>query len=178
MTLLRLRREADSVAASLWSVAPLTEVSVLSAASTTLALGGGTPASDALALHPSSAAPASSGWVAIGHGSARVNGTPFLLGIRVLRDRDELLTPSGARAFFSTEALVRVAPAPESEKVPSCPRCKQPVDANTPSVQCPECQVWHHQSEDLPCWIYSPTCALCDRSTDLSVSYRWTPEEL
>ena len=60
-----------------------------------------------------------------------------------------------------------------------CPRCKQALAKGQPSVRCPQCGILYHQlSEDLPCWTYSETCALCPQPTDMSAGYRWTPEEL
>jgi len=45
-------------------------------------------------------------------------------------------------------------------------------------VRCPQCGVWHHQSDELPCWVYSSSCSLCDHPTALDAGYRWIPGEL
>jgi hypothetical protein len=112
-------------------------------------------------------------------GAARVNGMPLLTGIRVLRDRDELEI-GGLCAFFSTETLALVQPMPRGDKPVFCPRCKQAIEPKSAAVRCPQCRVWHHQSDDLPCWTYANAehCSLCDQPTALDAGYRWTPEEL
>ena len=110
--------------------------------------------------------------------SIRINGTPLPTGIRVLRDRDELWVDSMDRIFFSTESLARVEPFPGAGQPLFCPRCKQEIVKECPAVKCPQCQLWHHQCDDLPCWTYSERCALCDQPTELDAGYRWTPEEL
>ncbi len=110
--------------------------------------------------------------------NVRINGTPVApLGIRVLMDRDEICV-NGTRLFFSTEKLARVEPFPGAHQPVSCPRCKQEIFKDTLAVQCPQCGVWHHQTDDLPCWTYSERCALCDQPTALDAGFRWTPEEL
>ena len=110
------------------------------------------------------------------------NGDSLRLGIGVLRDRDEIRIedPQGnsRRYFFSTEELARVETLPP---VPSaaCPRCKLALMPGDPAVRCPTCGVWHHQTDDRPCWTYAERCAACQsQPTDLAASYRWTPEEL
>lgn len=116
-------------------------------------------------------------WVLVGPPAVRVNGNPLDVGIRVLRDRDELLA-GGVRTFFSTEALAAVVPFPQSEMPTFCARCKLAIASGAPAVRCPQCGVWHHQSEELPCWTYAPRCALCDQPTALDAGFRWVPEEL
>jgi hypothetical protein len=110
--------------------------------------------------------------------AVRVNGERVLLGICVLRDKDEIRVPGGVSLFFSTEKLARVElfPGINGQRF-FCPRCKQEIPLTSPAVRCPQCNVWHHQSEDLPCWSYSDHCALCDQSSALDADYRWTPEE-
>lgn len=114
-------------------------------------------------------------------GSAlRVNGTALVTGIRVLSHRDELrLAGVAGRVFFSLEGLAAVVPFVGVEGS-RCPRCQQPIELGSPAVRCPnpQCGVWHHESEEFGCWTYSPTCALCDQSTDLEGGFRWTPQEL
>jgi len=116
-------------------------------------------------------------WVLVGPPAVRVNGSPLDTGIRALRDRDELLA-GGVRTFFSTEVLATVVPFPQSEKTTFCARCKLAITSGAPAVQCPQCGVWHHQSEELPCWTYAPRCAMCDQPTALDAGFRWMPEEL
>jgi hypothetical protein len=126
-------------------------------------------------------------WVLIADLGARirVNAVPLIVGIRVLRNRDEILCQDQAtglrRYFFSTERLVQIEPFPALDGANRCPRCKQPINKGDMAVRCPnpQCRVWHHQKEDLPCWSYSPTCAMqCGWPTDLSAKYHWNPEEL
>jgi hypothetical protein len=108
----------------------------------------------------------------------RLNGASLITGIHVLQDRDEITIPGVGRMFFSTEVLARVEPYPGGERPAICPRCKRRIDTATPAVRCPQCGVWHHQSDELPCWTYSDTCALCSQPTALDAGYRWTPEAL
>lgn len=123
-------------------------------------------------------------WVLVGSGAVHVNGVPLLGGIRVLADRDELLLGAevngAARIFFSTERLARVEPFPRPDDAAFCPRCKQQIAPGSRAVRCPgpHCRVWHHQSDDLPCWPYSERCALCDQPTETGTGYRWTPDEI
>lgn len=118
-------------------------------------------------------------WVLVSAGKAgvRINGMPVFMGIRVLQDQDEICV-AGERVFFSTERLAHVDAFPGDESPIFCPRCKQLIPRGSPVVRCPQCQVFHHQSEELPCWTYSNTCALCGQSTTLDASYRFTPEDL
>ena len=116
--------------------------------------------------------------------SVRVNGCPLVLGTRVLRDRDEIVArgPSGTarRYYYSAERLARVEPFPGDGPV-CCPRCKQRIEVGVPSVQCPQCGAWHHESTELslPCWSYHSRCAaLCDQPTAIGAGFRWTPEGL
>lgn len=109
----------------------------------------------------------------------RLNGTALVTGIRVLSHRDELrLAGVAGRAFFSLEGLAAVVPF-EGLEGSRCPRCQQPIQPGTPAVRCPQprCGVWHHESDEFPCWTYSPTCSLCDQSTELEGGFRWTPDE-
>jgi hypothetical protein len=107
-----------------------------------------------------------------------VNGLPLLTGIRVLIDRDEIRLGRGGSVYFSSEALATVEGFPGYGQPVLCPRCKQEIAPGSKAVKCPQCGVWHHQTDDLPCWTYAPHCALCDQPTDLGGSYRWSPEEL
>ena len=108
----------------------------------------------------------------------RVNGQPVSIGIRVVKDRDEIrVRPVGA-LYFSTERLARVEAFARFGQALYCPRCKQLLAENTAAVRCPQCNVWHHQTEELPCWTYSETCALCSQPTDLNSTFQWSPEDL
>ena len=103
----------------------------------------------------------------------RINGRWVAGGIRVLCDRDEIVV-RGTRRYFSTETLARIEPF-DAERTVSCPRCRQTIDPEAPAVRCPRCKVWHHQSDELPCWTYADTCAMCPQPTDLAAGYLWTP---
>jgi len=120
--------------------------------------------------------PAGDAWVLVGMPAVRVNGSPLAAGIRVLRDRDELVV-GGSRVFFSTESLAAIEPFAGDEAV-SCPRCGLGIPPRSPAVLCPHCRVYHHQSDELPCWTYTEHCATCDQSTALEAGFRWTPEAL
>ena len=119
-------------------------------------------------------------WVLLSRPAAgvRVNGVPVVAGISVLDDRDEIRVGSARQAYFSTECLARIVPFSGAGREVACPRCRLALVAGSPAVQCPHCGVWHHQSDEYPCWTYCETCALCEQSTDLSAGYTWTPEGL
>jgi hypothetical protein len=109
---------------------------------------------------------------------ARVNGTPLFAGVRHLRDRDEIRV-QGERLFFSAETLAHVVPFPGTDEQGVCPRCQQPIAEGDPAVCCPHCQVWHHQTDELPCWTYAPECAgHCGQPTDLEAGFQWVPDGL
>ncbi len=107
-----------------------------------------------------------------------VNGIPLLLGIRVLANRDEIRWSTDGFAFYSTEEPAAVASLPQADQKIFCPRCKQEIAPETPAVRCPRCGIWHHQSEQLPCYTYADRCATCTRRTSLDGNYDWTPEEM
>ena len=107
-----------------------------------------------------------------------VNGQALSCGLRVLRDRDEILIPGLTRCYFSTEDPARVEPFPAGEGPVFCARCRQPIQPATPAVRCPACGHWCEQSEAKPCWTYGPTCPLCEQPTAFDTGLRWTPEEL
>ena len=107
----------------------------------------------------------------------RINGAPMPLGLAVLDDRDEIRLPDFT-AWFSTELQAQVEPFPESATRGFCPRCKQSIAAGSPAVRCPICGLWHHQSSDLGCWTYAPTCTACPQDTALDIGFRWTPSDL
>ena len=108
----------------------------------------------------------------------RVNGEPLFLGVRILNDRDEIRTIGGTRIFYSTERLAHVETFPGAAPPIFCPRCKQSILAQTLAVRCPSCHAWYHHTDELPCWTYANSCALCGQSTDFKAGYQWTPEEL
>jgi hypothetical protein len=118
------------------------------------------------------------GWVLIAAApcDVRVNGEPLVLGIRALKDRDEIRIKGAGAFYFSTESLARVEPFLGSDKGIFCPRCKQQVEEGAAAVKCPGCAVWYHQTENLPCWAYSEVCALCPQPTALDSGYQWTPD--
>jgi hypothetical protein len=129
---------------------------------------------------PPDAAGVSPVWTLLGGrgASLHVNGQPLVLGIRALRDRDEI-SIAGKRCFFSTEDLARIVPFPGLAQLAFCPRCKQKMEPGEHAVTCPHCRTWHHQSDKCPCWTYDSTCALCHlQSTALDAGYAWTPENL
>jgi hypothetical protein len=111
-----------------------------------------------------------------------VNGRKTHLGIRVLRDRDEIRL-GGDRIYFSTERTAHVESFAGDAGSAACPRCQQPLTDGAAVVRCPQCSAAHHQDENLPCWCgYEKepfeTCALCDQPAGLDRGYRWTPEGL
>ena len=107
----------------------------------------------------------------------RVNGLPLATGIRTLADRDEVQIPGGPCSFFSLERLAVREPLPPLDRDISCPRCRQQVARDSIAVRCPGCGLWHHESPDLPCWTYAPTCAVCAQPTADDAGFRWTPED-
>ena len=113
------------------------------------------------------------------HSGVRINGTVLASGIRVLRDRDEVLVGGTQRLYFSTESLAHAEPFQGLDQLVYCPRCKQEIAVESMAVRCPRCGAWHHQSEDFPCWVYSENCALCDQPTSLDdTNFQWTPQSL
>jgi len=117
--------------------------------------------------------------VASSSSNVRVNSRAVAGGLRVLADRDAIGTDGGARHFFSTESLATVEPFPGAERTTYCGRCRQPIEAGTPAVRCPGCEVWYHQDEAgrLPCWTYAETCNFCPTKTALDAGFQWVPEE-
>ncbi|MBE7501330.1 MAG: hypothetical protein HS113_13695 [Verrucomicrobiales bacterium] len=107
----------------------------------------------------------------------RVNGDPVCLGLRVLEDHDEIQAGPGERLFFSAERLAEIVAFPGGPRPVHCPRCHQLIEPGHLAVQCPGCQTWHHQSDQLPCWSYDARCALCPQPTALDAGLSWTPEQ-
>jgi len=108
----------------------------------------------------------------------RINGMALPAGIAVLSDRDEIAEVPGRSLFFSTERLAVVEPMPAFDPLLVCPRCKQPIATGSPSVCCPQCGLWYHQTDELPCWRYSSTCSQCPAPTAVDAGFQWTPEEV
>jgi len=104
-----------------------------------------------------------------------INGIPLPLGIRILRDRDEIRWSPDGFGFFSSEELAAVVDFPHCDRKIFCPRCKQEIVPGTPAVRCPSCRIWHHQSEELPCYSYADSCATCTRKTCINGEYEWVP---
>ena len=118
-------------------------------------------------------------WALIVHADRRLthNGRAVAAGFRVLAHKDALAVDGGEAAYFSTEEPARIEPFPGSSAV-SCPRCRSDVLPGEPAVKCPNCGVFHHEDEERNCYTYSPTCAVCARSTALDEGLQWTPESL
>jgi hypothetical protein len=118
-------------------------------------------------------------WALIGAAGSAVcvNGESLALGLRALVDRDEIRCGE-SREYFSAETLPLVASMPAGARPLRCPRCKQVIVPGSLAVRCPnpQCGAWHHQSDELPCWTYTPACSLCPQPTPLDGGYRWTPE--
>ncbi len=135
---------------------------------------------DGMVLLVSSGAADAQKWsIVAGPGSrARVNGRQVVAGLWILHDRDEICVNGAAVFYFSTETLASVVPFPGAAEPLYCPRCKQEIEKENMAVRCPQCRVWYHQSEPLPCWTYDKTCALDDQPTSLGGTYRWTPAKL
>ncbi len=108
----------------------------------------------------------------------RVNGEPVGAGIRVLRDRDAIVTEPGRVVFFSTERPPERVTIPADRIDTRCARCNTPFAAGVMAVCCPGCASWYHAVDGgerpLPCWSHQPHCSICRRATD--ATYAWTPE--
>jgi hypothetical protein len=107
-----------------------------------------------------------------------LNGDPLAVGIAILTDRDEIRVAAEAPLFFSTESLPEVNAFPSEGPRGVCPRCKQVIPVGSDAVRCPSCGIWHHQSDELPCWRYAGRCAVCEQETAEDTGFRWTPQEL
>ena len=119
------------------------------------------------------------GWLLFASGQMRVsiNGDRLDLGVRALRDKDEIRV-NEATMLFSNDQLARVLPFPGIGRPCQCPRCQSEVELGSPAVRCPVCGIYYHQSGDTPCWTYAEKCAVCDRPTSLEDRCLWTPEGL
>jgi hypothetical protein len=112
----------------------------------------------------------------LGPSDVRLNGAPLVVGIAVLRDRDEIAV-AGRRLFFGGERLATIA-AYDGTDAPLCARCKRPIEAGAAAVRCPCCRTLHHQTDRLPCWTYAARCVVCEQPTALDAGYRWSPDGL
>lgn len=127
-----------------------------------------------------SARDADAAWLLVtGARGARVNGAPVALGVRALRDRDEIQLPGAAPAFFSTEKLVAVEPY-AGQAGGKCPRCTREIEPGTPSVRCGSCGSAYHQSEHKACFTYgeNPICVVCACDAVINTDYSWVPEDV
>ena len=116
-------------------------------------------------------------WVLLAaDGDVRVNGFAPVAGVRLLQDHDEIRATPSKTLYFSTEALARVEEFPGSERAVPCGRCRQAMAKGQMAVRCPQCGIWYHQTENLPCWTYAPTCAFDPQPTALDAGYAWVPE--
>lgn len=106
----------------------------------------------------------------------RVNGLPVAAGARLLNDRDRIAAFELPPMFFSTERLAELKPFAGAAQPMFCPRCRQAIESGTPAVECPGCDVWYHGSDDLPCWTYTESCAICGHRTALEAGFSWMPE--
>ena len=108
----------------------------------------------------------------------RVNGFQPVAGVRVLQDRDEIRAAAAPPIFFGTETVAHIEEFPGAERTIFCGRCRQPMEKGQLAVRCPSpaCGIWYHQTEQLPCWTYAPTCAFCPQTTALDAGFAWTPE--
>jgi hypothetical protein len=108
--------------------------------------------------------------------AVRVNGFAPVAGVRVLQDRDEIRTTPAGVLFFSTETLACVKEFPGSERAVFCGRCRQAMEKGQMAVRCPRCGIWYHQTDNLPCWAYAPSCGFCPQPTSLDGGFSWIPE--
>ncbi len=117
-------------------------------------------------------------WVllAAADSDVRINGFAPVAGVRVLQDRDEIRAFPSDALFFSTETPAHVEAFAATERAIFCGRCRQPIQDGGLAVRCPNCGIWYHQGEQLPCWTYAATCAFCPQSTTLDAGFTWTPE--
>lgn len=108
--------------------------------------------------------------------AVRVNGEPLLTGLRVLRDRDEILGPRGDRLWYSSERLAEVAPFVGEEDA-RCPRCRGGIVRGVAAVACPGCGVFYHSSEERPCFLFHDSCVICGHATCglAEPEFGWTP---
>jgi len=112
----------------------------------------------------------------------RVNGREVLLGIHVMRDRDEVRWEGGLPLYFSKQqwAVIEPFPGGGGGRSVRCVRCAGDLKPGQLCVRCPNpsCGAWHHQmeKEESPCWTYAEGCASCRHPTGLGQQQQWSPE--
>ena len=111
--------------------------------------------------------------------SLRVNGTVALvLGIRALRDRDEI-SFAGQRCFFSTEELARIVPFPGWLNPFAARGANKRWSLAIPPSRARTAVRGITSRRNFPAGPTMPTCAFCQlQSTALDAGYSWTPEML
>ncbi len=110
-----------------------------------------------------------------------VNGMPLTLGMRALRDRDEISIGRSCHLIFTSDSIAQVMAFSAAGEPMVCPRCAGEIKSEQLAVRCPRCGVWHHQdeSDQRLCWTYGPTCMGCgQQATELDGEVLWTPEGL
>lgn len=121
--------------------------------------------------------------------SARVNGEPLTAGIRILRDRDEILCADGSRLWFSAESVAEVSLFDDgrdhaddggSTSPVLCPRCRGAIEHGDEVVACPSCGLFYHWLESRRCYNFHRECVGCEGATvDVGdPAFAWTPCDL
>jgi len=77
-------------------------------------------------------------WLLLSHPGedVRSNGDATTLGVRVLKDRDEINVACLGAFFFSTESLARVDAFSGATQKIFCPRCRQVIDEGAACASC------------------------------------------
>ena len=116
-------------------------------------------------------------WLLMAAPNVLLNGTPLTTGVRMLRDRDEIVVDGAPPQYFSTEQLATIEPFSGATRPFVCARCQQPITVNQLVVRCPRphCSAVHHQMPERLCWSRTEACAECEGPTQLSSDYGWTP---
>lgn len=111
--------------------------------------------------------------------AVRVNQSPVVSGLRVLRHRDAIRIGQAPVLYFTTERLARVETFPGFDQPTHCPRCRREILAGDAVVQCPACKITMHEmpANERGCWSYATTC-VCGGPTDFSAGYQWHPGDL
>ena len=137
----------------LWAVMPMVEGSMLEFTGEDKRplrqSAGGTSSRFPILMSASGLPGEETSWTLLAQPDANlwVNGLPLISGIRLLRNQDEICILGCRRFYFSTDSLPQVMAFPGFDRSILCPRCKQEVKKGEPSVRCPSCGVWHHQTE-------------------------------
>jgi hypothetical protein len=119
-------------------------------------------------------------WVVYGNRHLLINGMPLYAGVRLLRDRDEIIAADGSPRYFSTERRAAIETFASPGRPVRCPRCRRPLEPGQLVVRCPRpaCGLAHHQLPESPCFTYAEHCAGCQHPSNLSDGYQWTPAVL